>query len=199
MPEHDKRVTLVWTVGGFFFIVVVGALLHFTYDWLGYSGFAALFSSVNESVWEHMKLGFFPLMLFTALEFWFIGRGNRSYHPAKVLGIIAMSLFIVAFFYTYTEFTGDDILILDIISFILGAALCQIIVYLVITYVVITRKWLSILVQSLGIAALVLIATLLVVFTFRTPRAAIFEDPNGHGYGTAWEVDAGALQDGHDH
>lgn len=44
-----------WEIMGIYWIVIVGSLLHFTYDWSNKSSIVALFSSVNESVWERLK------------------------------------------------------------------------------------------------------------------------------------------------
>ena len=51
-----KKSVPYWRVGGFIFTAVVGTLLHFLFDWTGGSVAAALFSAVNESIWEHLKL-----------------------------------------------------------------------------------------------------------------------------------------------
>ena len=45
-----------WQISGFIFTGVFGVLLHFLYGWTGENVLVALFSAVNESVWEHMKL-----------------------------------------------------------------------------------------------------------------------------------------------
>ena len=58
----------------FIFISVLGVLLHFTYEWFGDNAVVGLFSAVNESTWEHLKLLFFPIMLLTILEV--LLRGN---------------------------------------------------------------------------------------------------------------------------
>lgn len=42
----------------FIFISVLGVLLHFTYEWAGDNAVVGLFSAVNESTWEHLKLLF---------------------------------------------------------------------------------------------------------------------------------------------
>lgn len=52
----------------FIFISVLGVLLHFTYEWSGDNAVVGLFSAVNESTWEHLKLLFFPFLLLTILE-----------------------------------------------------------------------------------------------------------------------------------
>ena len=53
---------------GILFTLIIGTLLHFTYEWSGENPFVALYSPVNESVWEHLKLLFFPVLLYTFFE-----------------------------------------------------------------------------------------------------------------------------------
>lgn len=53
----------------FFFISILGVLLHFTYEWSNDNPAVGLFSAVNESTWEHLKLIFFPMLLLTMIEF----------------------------------------------------------------------------------------------------------------------------------
>ena len=50
----------------FIFISVLGVLLHFTYEWSGDNAVVGLFSAVNESTWEQLKLLFFPFLLLYA-------------------------------------------------------------------------------------------------------------------------------------
>ena len=69
-----RRVLVFWELAGFLWTAAAGTLLHFTYDWSGGSKIAAAFSAVNESTWEHMKLLFVPLFLFTVVQVAFLGR-----------------------------------------------------------------------------------------------------------------------------
>ena len=57
-----------WEIAGFLLTGIAGPLLHFAYVWSEESRDAAAFSSVNESTWEHMKLLFVPVFLFTLVE-----------------------------------------------------------------------------------------------------------------------------------
>ena len=58
-----------WEIIGLFWTLAAGNLLHFVYDWTGSSVAAALFSAVNESTWEHMKLLAVPWILFSLVEY----------------------------------------------------------------------------------------------------------------------------------
>ncbi len=67
-----KRNIDLWQLVGFAFVSLIGTLLHFLYDLTGYK-LTALFSAVNESTWEHMKLIFFPMLAFAVIEYFLSG------------------------------------------------------------------------------------------------------------------------------
>ena len=69
-----RRKLFFWELGGFLFTGALGTLLHFVYEWSGGSALAAWFSAVNESTWEHMKLLFVPLFLFSVAQVCLLGR-----------------------------------------------------------------------------------------------------------------------------
>ena len=45
------------------FAIILGTLLHFTFEWSGRNPFVGAFSSINESTWEHLKLAFVPMLI----------------------------------------------------------------------------------------------------------------------------------------
>lgn len=182
--RSGKRRVLIWEVTGIFFIIIAGSLLHFAYGWSGRSPIVGLFAPVNESVWEHLKLGFWSLFLYSVIEYWFIRRRAENFFVAKAAGILSLQLFIVAVFYTYTAFTIQEILAVDIGSYVVGAVICQVIAYNILT----TRR-LPAGLTVVGISFILLHAAALMVFTFRPPRLSIFKDSNTGQYGTSWRVD----------
>lgn len=96
--------TLKTFLSRFLFISVLGVLLHFTYEWSGDNPIVALFSAVNESTWEHLKLLFFPLLLLTIIELLFTEKKQlpSNYLFARTIGILSGMAFIVIAFYTLT-------------------------------------------------------------------------------------------------
>lgn len=62
----DSKKILKYKIFSAIFAIILGAILHFTYEWSGNNAFVGTFSSINESTWEHLKLAFFP-MLITAI------------------------------------------------------------------------------------------------------------------------------------
>ena len=64
---------------------LAGSALHFVFDLL--SGFApvGIIAAVNESVWEHMKLAFWPMLVFGAFA-------SRHYSFREWVFPLAMSI-----------------------------------------------------------------------------------------------------------
>lgn len=101
----------------FIFIMITGTLNHFLYDWTG-NPVIALFCPVNESTWEHLKLLFFPFLVWCLLEYFFKRPDDASsYFYCRFLSIICGMLWIVTLFYTYTGIIGQSFLVLDILIF----------------------------------------------------------------------------------
>ena len=158
-----------WHVRGFFWIVIVGSLLHFVYEWSGESSIVASFSPINESVWEHLKLGYFSLSFFIMIEYWRLKDKTTNYAIAKTVGIIDMSIFIVVIHYTYKLIFKDSNIVVDIASFIVGAFICQFISSKIMKK---RRSRLNI----LGLFMYIIIGVLFLIFTFSPPNLPIFEE-----------------------
>ena len=62
-----KKTINLWQWLGFIITGILGVVLHFLYDWLGQNPLIALISGVNESTWEHMKLLYYPMLIFSLM------------------------------------------------------------------------------------------------------------------------------------
>lgn len=117
---------------GVAFGIILGTLLHFTYEWSAKATVVGFFSATNESVWEHTKLFFFPMLVFAILE-WKYVQDKRTLLFAKVIESFTGILFIICFFYTYTSALGiSPFLPVDIVSFFIAVALGKYISYKII-------------------------------------------------------------------
>lgn len=172
-----------WEIWGVLFIILVGALLHFVFDFSGGWKPLGIISAVNESVWEHLKLTFWPAISWTVIEFLFVRRPAKNtgsnFLFAKAIGVCTMPLVIVAIFYSYTAFTVDSILAVDLTSFVVAVVLGQTVSY---------KIWcsslrLSMVFSLVGMALLVIGVVLFAVFTFYQPATSVFQDPLTGGYG----------------
>ena len=107
---------------GIVFTVIVGTLLHFTYEWSGRSLLISFLAPTNESVFEHLKLLATPYVLFALNEYVHYGQFVKNFISAKTAGLVAGMLFMVLFFYAYTFIAGRNFLVVDISLFI--ASVC---------------------------------------------------------------------------
>ena len=168
-----------WQLGGFLFVCAAGTALHFLYQWSGESVAAAPFAAVNESVWEHMKLLFWPMLLWAGAERAVLGGYSRGFWPAKALGILLGLALIPALYYTYTGALGVSVMWVDIAIFFVAAAAA----FLAETRML-ARDW-----RCRGgarasaLVLLLLLSAAFVLCTFVPPRVPLFRDPVTGFYG----------------
>ena len=110
--------TLKTNIYRFLFISILGTLLHFTYEWSQNNAIVGLFSAVNESTWEHLKLLFFPMFFLTLFElFFFRDRFPKNFLQVRTCGIFLGMGLIVVVFYTLLGVIGTSIDFLNIALF----------------------------------------------------------------------------------
>ena len=171
-----KKSINLWSLMGFAVTSFGGTLLHFLYDWTNKSVLVAPFSGVNESTWEHMKLLFFPMLLFALVQsihfkdcdgFWCI----------KLRGTLLGLILIPVIFYTYNGIIGTSPDWINIAIFFISAFFAYL------YEARLFKRGARCALPALALAMLFAIATLFVVFTFLPPQLAIFKDPVFGTYG----------------
>ena len=172
-----KRTVWMWQLFGFSVTSFVGTLLHFLYEWTDEAWWVAPFSGVNESTWEHMKLLFWPVLLFGIFQSFFF-RGYANFWCVKLRGTVLGLSLIPLLFYTYNGVIGKSPDWINIAIFFVAAAVAYI--YELRRLELDEPRCRS---PKLAFAALLGIASLFVFFTFLTPKIGIFEDPLTHTYG----------------
>lgn len=168
-----------WEAGGFLFTCLAGVLLHFAYGWSGESALVGAFSAVNESVWEHMKLLFFPLMLVALPEMAALGDCFRCFWTAKAAGTLLGLGLIPALHYTYTGAFGVSILWVDIGIFFVAAAA----VFLLETRLMLRPRRRGGAMQMPAMLLMWALALVFVFFTYYPPHIPLLRDPLTGIYG----------------
>ncbi len=178
-----KKSLVAWQIAGFIFTGIAGVILHFLFDWTNQSILVAPFSAVNESIWEHMKLLFFPMLVFTLVESRYIGKEYKSFWCVKLIGILLGIALIPVLYYTINGIFGATADFVNIAIFFATAA---------VSYFTKTRLLKQNIVncKSSGTVAVILgiMALLFVVFTFVPPQIPLFEDPITNTYGYWQEI-----------
>ena len=172
----SKKV-LIYEVVGTLFIIFLGSAFHFTYELSGRVAVVGAFSAVNESVWEHLKLPFWPSLLWMLIEIYPLRKEVSNFFTAKAIGTIVMIGIIPAVFYAYTVFT-EEILSVDIATFIIAVIVGQIVSFRLFKKGNPSKRT-----EIAAIIAIVLLAIIFVTFTFYPPHLSIFQDSNTGQYG----------------
>ena len=160
-----------WQIFASIFCLILGTILHFTYEWFNYNVIVGLFSTINESVWEHLKLLFYPMFFISIIGYFKIGRKLCNYWYAQMYGIVFALIFVVVFFYTYKGIIVRSFFLLDIASFIIGILLGEYIVYKMLKQKEMCKL------EALSIITSIIILLCFLIFTIYPPILPLFEDP----------------------
>ena len=158
-------------ISGFLFTSVLGTLSHFFYEWSGDSTFIGLVCPISESAWEHMKLLFFPALLYCFLFKLIYKNAVPNVSLPLLSGILTGTTLIPVFFYTYSGILGFTVVWIDIAIFYLCTG--------------ITFSMASKLYEQKNIARFrfliygltILYSILFFIFTFIQPDIALFQNP----------------------
>lgn len=112
-------------LAGAAFMVAAGSALHFAFDWAGGWPPLAVFAAVNESVWEHLKLAFWPGAFWAMFAPAPAGLSRSGIVAAKALTMPATAGLIIVIFTSYTAVLGRNLLPLDIGTFVLAILIGQ--------------------------------------------------------------------------
>lgn len=153
---------------------VLGTLLHFTYQWSGCNSFAAVFSAVSESTWEHLKLLAVPMLLFLLPEYLLYGKDYSNFIPVRFLSILLGMAVIVTTFYTYTGILGTNFLWADIGTFLLGILSALLFTLKLLP----THHFSSKKSRFLSYLGIFLLIFCFLFFTFYPPKLALFQPPH---------------------
>lgn len=158
------------------FIILLGTILHFTFEWSNNNSLIGVFSAVNESVWEHLKILFFPMLVTTIIGHFYFKDEIPNYLCFKTKGILLSLSFIVIFFYTYSGILGTHYPLIDIISFVIAVIIGEIYSYKKI-------KANDSCNNSLALIILIIFTIAFIIFTFYPPHIGIFKDLSTNTYG----------------
>ena len=159
--------------------LMLGTLLHFTYEWSGKNVIVASFSASNESTWEHLKLAFYPIFLATIIEYSFVKNVANNYIEAKTIGIVTAISFIVISFFTYTGILGIHLFLIDILIFVVSVILGECVAYKLMK----REDGSNIKTKLLAVAIMAFLLISFIVCTYTPPEINLFRDPLTGNYG----------------
>lgn len=165
-------------MAGFLFTAVLGTFFHFFFDLTGGNVVAALISAVNESIFEHMKLIYYPMLLFALLQYRKFGKQTANFWCVKLAGILVALVLIPSLYYLYTGALGVSADWFNVTIFFIAAAA---------GYWIETKLFINgyncRARQSVCVALILAVGVIFTVFTFLPPRIPLFRDPLTGTYG----------------
>lgn len=166
-----KRLLTRWDLLGISFVILAGTALHFAFAWSGFWKPMALVAPVNESVWEHFKLAFWPALLWSFLESAMLKPNARAFWSAKGFALLVIPILIATAFYGYTAVLGRNIFALDIATFVIAVVATQL-ASAQLLKADIHARW----GRSIGISLLLCQIAVYSTFTYYPPSVGLFED-----------------------
>ena len=152
-------------------VTLGGTLLHFLYDWTDKSPLVAPFSGINESTWEHMKLLYWPMVVYAVFQ-WLFFRKQENFWCVKLAQILLGLTLIPVLFYTYNGAIGKSPDWVNIAIFYVSAAAAYLFGWWAEKHHKLSCKhpWMA-------ITMIILIGIAFVVFTYEPPKLPLFQEP----------------------
>ena len=173
-----KKSVLKWELIGIAIISVLGSFFHFLFDLSGQWPPIGVIAAVNESVFEHLKLTYWPTLIYAAIIYGILRNSSNNFIIAKTASVYVMPISILVLFYAYTTITGLESFIIDILIFIVAVALGQFT-----SYMILKMKRLANSLQWFALVFLTILGIMYGVFTFYPPQLPVFLDANTGTYG----------------
>ena len=153
-------------------------LTHFLYDWFPNPIFS-IFSPVNESIWEHMKMIYSTILIYGIIEY-FVLKIFRTHHNNFLISIflksvIAIPIYLAIYLPLYYNFGENMIITFTIL--ILTIILVNYIGYKIQKSDIIKYQKL---ISIIGIVAFYVVFG---VLTYKTPHNELFFDTMNEKYG----------------
>jgi hypothetical protein len=165
-----KKRLFVWQTSGVFFIAVFGTFLHFAFELSNFWQPVAIIAAVNESTWEHLKMVFWPGLIFSLLEYNFLKGWVANFWIAKLSSLLIMPLVIALGWYGAVAIFGENIFVTNIVLFIVAIILGQWVSY----QIMISNRFAAI-DQRAAIVGIMLMTFAFGLFTFFPPQIFLFE------------------------
>lgn len=99
---------------------ILGTVNHFLYDYSDRNPITGLFTPINESVWEHMKLLFFPILFVSVIQFVIQQPNRKSFWGGRLVGVWVSIIAVIFLYYGYSGLLGTHFAVIDILLFFIG-------------------------------------------------------------------------------
>ena len=153
-------------------------LTHFLYDWLPNPVFS-IFFPVNESIWEHMKMIYTTILLYSLLELFILKKKHLDFNNFTLVtlskALFAIPIYLIIYLPIYYNF-GENMFINFTILFI-TILIVNIIGYFILKLNPINNE------KIVSIIFIILIYIIMTILTYKPPRTDLFFDKEEEKFG----------------
>lgn len=153
---------------------ILGSFLHFLYDFLPYP-VIAVFSAINESVFEHLKLLLYPMLLGYICVYFIKDVHIKKYGKAVLCGILSGLATLLMIYYFVRYGLGIENLVFDILLLFVSIVVGNSISYCIYCYSD-ESFW------KLSYIVLGLLIFLMILGTFFPPSIPLFQEEKSSDY-----------------
>lgn len=171
-----------WILLGIPILILIGFPMHYLYEWSKNLIFVGIFAPINESIWEHLKLCFYPMIAWWIIGYFLIKNkttiSKEKWFTSGAVAIILCPIIIIVSYYTYTGALGIHNLLLDISTMIIGIVISQCLslhIYKNIKPITFTFY--------MSILLILFLVFYFTLFTFSPPHLPLFKDSLTGKYG----------------
>jgi len=168
---------MLFTIISIIIISIIGTLSHFLYDISGHNKIIGLFTAVNESTWEHIKIALTPTLLWSLIDGLIYGI-DGNYFLAKFISLITIIILMPLLFYGYQYFTKKDIPIINILIFYIVIICSQLSFYFLIR-----MDEVNYIIRYLSCIGIFLVFGGYMIHTLLPGKTFLFKDPVTNKYG----------------
>lgn len=159
---------------GIIFCTLAGVLLHFAYEWSGSNKIVGYFSAVNESTWEHLKLLFLPVVVFTVFEWLKVREKYPQFLISRTIALVLGMVWIVVAFYTISGVIGkNDISAINIGIFVVGVIITFLLTEVIMKSIFNTPSRSDL----VAFAVILILVFLFGIWTYNSPKIGLFISP----------------------
>lgn len=172
--KSKTRIAL-WEVLCVIWIAVAGSALHFAFELSEYWRPIAILAAVNESIWEHCKMYFWPGLFFALVQYTYTRHIANNYWLGKALALVLTPLIIICSYYSYMAYamstTGKASLPAMLSIMVFGIASGQLV-----SYKILSMPPLDIDIRKPVVAGYAALVFFFASFTYFPPKVVLFEN-----------------------
>jgi hypothetical protein len=101
MAIKSNTKLLIWELGCVLWICFAGSSLHFAFELSDYWTPLAIIAAVNESIWEHLKIYFWPGLLYALVQYTYTRNIANNYWLGKVVALAITPVVITLSYHGY--------------------------------------------------------------------------------------------------